>query len=62
MPMPTNLAGLARSVRTRALRTDDHAACQALWAQCDGVAVRMWEDASAMTQLIERNPSMSFAA
>jgi putative acetyltransferase len=62
MPMPTNLAGLARTVRTRALRTEDHAACLALWAQCDGVAVRMWGDASAMTRLIERNPAMSCAA
>lgn len=62
MPMSTNLAGLARSARTRPLRADDHAACLALWAQCDGVAVRMWEDASAMAQLIERNPAMSCAA
>jgi ribosomal protein S18 acetylase RimI-like enzyme len=62
MPMPTTLAGLARAVRMRPLHTDDHAACLALWRQCDGLAVRMWEDASAMTRLIERNPAMSCAA
>ena len=49
-------------MRMRALRTDDHPACLALWRQCDGVAVRMWDDASAMTRLIERNPALSCAA
>jgi GNAT superfamily N-acetyltransferase len=62
MLMPTTLASLVRSVRLRALRTDDHAGCLALWRQCDGVAVRMWEDVAAMTRLIERNPAMSGAA
>ena len=62
MPMPTSLVGLARSARIRALHTDDHAACLALRRQCDGVAVRIWEDASAMTRLIERNPALSCAA
>ena len=62
MPMLTSLLGLARSVRMRAQHTDDHAACLALWRQCAGVAVRMWEDASAMTRLIERNPGLSCAA
>jgi N-acetylglutamate synthase len=62
MPMPNTTAALTRSVRLRALHADDHAACLALWHQCDGVAVRMWEDAAAMTRLIERNPAMSCAA
>jgi ribosomal protein S18 acetylase RimI-like enzyme len=62
MPMPNTSAGLSRSVRLRALHTDDPAACLARWHQCDGVAVRMREDASAMTRLIERNPAMSCAA
>lgn len=60
--MPNTSVALARSVRLRALHTDDHAACLALWQHCDGVAVRMWEDAAAMTRLIERNPAMSCAA
>ena len=60
--MPNISVALAKSVRLRALHMDDHAACLELWHQCDGVAVRMWEDASAMTRLIERNPAMSCAA
>lgn len=60
--MPNTSAGWARSVRLRALHTDDHAACLTLWHQCDRVAACMWEDASAMTRLIERNPAMSCAA
>ena len=62
MPMPTSLVGLARCVRMRAQHMDDDAACLALRRQCDGVAVRIWKDASAVTQLIERNPALSCAA
>jgi|KBSMisStandDraft_5_1062788.scaffolds.fasta_scaffold497628_2 hypothetical protein len=62
MPMPTTLAGPARSSGMRPLHTDDRAACLALWCECDGVAVRMWEDASAKTRLIGRNAAMSCAA
>ena len=60
--MPNNVESATPSVRLRALRADDHGACLALWGLCDGVAVRMWEDATGLARLIDRNPSMSWAA
>jgi ribosomal protein S18 acetylase RimI-like enzyme len=60
--MQTNDESVGRSIRLRVLHADDHASCLALWTLCDGVAVRMWEDATALERLIDRNPSMSWAA
>jgi len=57
-----NKERVARSVRMRALRGDDHAAFLALWAVCDGVEIRTWEDAADLARLIERNPSLCCVA
>lgn len=44
------------------LQPSDHAACVQLWATCDGVATRTWEDVAALHELLSRNPGLCWAA
>lgn len=50
------------SIGLRPLQASDHADCVQLWAACDGVAMRTWEDAAALQQLLSRNPGLCWAA
>lgn len=46
----------------RPLVASDHVACVRLWAACDGVAMRTWEDVAALERLLDRNPGLCWAA
>lgn len=56
------LEGARTSIGLRPLVASDHAACVRLWAACDGVALRTWEDVAALERLLARNPSLRWAA
>lgn len=50
------------SITLRPLADADHAECVRLWAACDGVAMRTWEDSAALERLLARNPGLCWAA
>lgn len=50
------------SIGLRPIAATDHAACVQLWAVCDGLAMRNWEDAAALERLLARNPNLCWGA